>query len=107
MWDGFTSSIMEIENSFSRNRCRYLKSSTTGLDIDFYIPSEQTAIQVCLQVNDQSAGREVGNLLKAAAIMPDLCRLIIVISEGSPSRHPDHAEIELIPIDVFLLKGLK
>lgn len=85
----------------------YLKSSATGLDIDFYIPSEHTAIQVCLQVNDQSAGREVGNLLKAAAIMPDLCRLIIVTSEGSPSRHPDHAEIELIPIDVFLLKGLK
>ena len=84
----------------------YLKSSTTGLDIDFYIPSEHTAIQVCLQVNDQSAGREVGNLLKASATMPDLSRLIVVTSEGSVSRHPDHPEIELIPIDFFLLKGL-
>ena len=84
----------------------YLKSSTTGLDIDFYIPSERFAIQVCLQVNNQSAGREVGNLLKASATMPDFSRLIIVTSEGSPTRHPDHPEIELIPIDVFLLKGL-
>ena len=84
----------------------YLKSSTTGLDIDFFIPSEHTAIQVCLQVNDHSADREIGNLLKASAIMPDLNRLIIVTSEGACSRHPDHSEIELIPIDVFLLKGL-
>ena len=84
----------------------YLKSSSAGLDIDFYIPSEHTAIQVCLQVNDRSSGREIGNLLKASASMPDLSRLIIVTSEGSPSRHPDRPEIELIPIDVFLLKGL-
>ena len=84
----------------------YLKSSTTGLDIDFYIPSEHTAIQVCLQVNDQSAGREIGNLLKASATMSDVRRLIIITSEGTPSRLPDHSEIELIPVDVFLLKGL-
>ncbi len=83
----------------------YLKSSATGLDVDFYIPSEHAAIQVCLQVNDQSAGREIGNLLKAAESMPDLSRLIIVTSEGVPARHPDHPEIEMIPIDVFLLKG--
>lgn len=46
-----------------------------------------------------------GNL-KASSLMPDLNRLIIVTSEGSLSRHPAHPEIELIPIDIFLLKGL-
>ncbi len=70
------------------------------------IPSEHAAIQVCLQINDQSAGCEISNLLKASATLPDLSRLIVVASEGSPSRHPEHPEIELIPIDVFLLKGL-
>ncbi len=84
----------------------YLKSSVTGLDVDFFIPSEHAAIQVSLQVNDLSADREIGNLLKASAGMPELNRLVIVTSEGSPSRHPEHPEIELIPIDVFLLKGL-
>ena len=84
----------------------YLKSSATGLDVDFYIPSEHTAIQVCLEINDHSADREIGNLLKASAGMPDLNRLVIVTSEGSLSRYPPHPEIELIPIDVFLLKGL-
>ena len=83
----------------------YIKSSVTGLDIDFYIPSEQTAIQVCLDLNDQSSDRETGSLLKASSLMPDLNRLIIVTSEGTPSKHPDHPEIDLIPIDVFMLKG--
>ncbi len=83
----------------------YIKSSVTGLDIDFYIPSEQTAIQVCLDLNDQSSDRETGNLLKASSLMPDLNRLIIVTSEGTPSKHPDYPEIDLIPIDVFMLKG--
>ncbi|MBR0462760.1 MAG: ATP-binding protein [Clostridia bacterium] len=84
----------------------YLKSSATGLDIDFYIPSEYAAIQVRMKISDQSADREIGNLLKASDTMPELKRLIIVTSEGTLSKHPEHPEIELIPIDVFLLKGL-
>ena len=83
----------------------YLKSSVTGLDIDFYIPSEQTAIQVCLQLNDQSADREINNLLKASDAMKELTRLIIVTSEGAISQHPQYPQITLIPIDAFLLKG--
>ena len=84
----------------------YLKSSVTGIDIDFYVPSEGAAIQVCLALNEQSANRETDNLMKAAATMPEIKRLIIVTSEGKAARHPEHPEIELIPIDVFLLKGL-
>ena len=38
--------------------------------------------------------------------LPEIKRLIIVTSEGKAARHPEHPEIELIPIDVFLLKGL-
>ena len=83
----------------------YIKSSVTGLDIDFYIPSEQTAIQVCFDLNDQSSDREIGNLLKASSLMPDLKRLIIITAEGTPSKNPDYPKIDLIPMDVFLLKG--
>ena len=59
-----------------------------------------------MKISDQSADREIGNLLKASDTMPELKRLIIVTSEGTLSKHPEHPEIELIPIDVFLLKGL-
>ena len=82
----------------------YLKSSVTAIDVDFYLPSAQTALQVCLQLNDQSADREIGNLLKASAAMPELKRLIIVTAEGAAARHSDHPEIELLPIDSFLLQ---
>ncbi len=84
----------------------YIKSAVTGIDIDFYIPSEHAAVQVCLHLNDQSADREINNLLKGSESMPELHRLIVVTSDGNPSRHPAHTRIELIPVDVFLLKGL-
>ena len=84
----------------------YLKSASTGIDIDFFIPSEHTVIQVCTQLNDQSAEREISSLIKAKDTMPELERFMIVVSDGIPSRLPDHPEIELIPIDYFLLKGL-
>ena len=84
----------------------YIRSAATGIDIDFFIPSEHAAVQVCLDLNDQSADREVSSLAKASSMMPDLKRLIIITSEGSSSGLAGHPEIELIPVDVFLLKGL-
>ena len=74
--------------------------------IYFFIPSERAAVQVCMELNDQSAGREISNLLKASTGMREVERLIIVTAEGERSRHPEHPEIELIPIDHFLLTGL-
>lgn len=84
----------------------YLKSAVTGIDVDFYIPSEHVAIQVCSHLNDHSSDREVNSLLKASAAMPDLDRLLIVTLEETSPAYSDHSDIELIPIDLFLLKGL-
>ena len=84
----------------------YIKSAVTGLDIDFYILSEHTAIQVCLELNNQSSGREIDNLIKASACMPDLNRLIVIIYDETDLMHPDRDKVEVLPIDVFMLKGL-
>ena len=84
----------------------YIKSAATGLDVDFYIPAERTAIQVCLQLNDQSSDREIDNLIRASTYMSDLERLIIVTYDEAMSNHPDLSGIEILPIDVFMLKGL-
>ena len=84
----------------------YIKSAATGLDVDFYIPAERTAIQVCLQLNDQSSYREIDNLIRASTYMSDLERLIIVTYDEAMSNHPDLSGIEILPIDVFMLKGL-
>ncbi len=84
----------------------YIKSAATGLDIDFYIPSEHAAIQVCLQLNDQSSDREIDNLIHASACMPDLTRLILITTDEASSNRPDCSRIEIIPIDIFMLNGL-
>lgn len=88
------------------NEVYYIKSATTGLDIDFYVPSEHTAIQVCLQLNEQSSGREIDNLIKASACISGLDRLIIITYDEAVSNNPDLSKVEVLPIDVFLLKGL-
>lgn len=85
----------------------YIKSAATGLDIDFYLPSEHTAIQVCLQLNDQSSEREIDNLIKASANMPDLEKLIIVTYDEAMSNNPVPSKVKVLPIDVFLLKGFR
>ncbi len=85
----------------------YIKSAATGLDIDFYIPSEHAAIQVCLQLNDQSSDREIDNLINASACMPDLTRLILITADEVSSNHPDCSRIEMMPIDIFMLNGLE
>ena len=72
----------------------------------FCIPSEHAIIQVCLQLNDQSSDREIDNLIKASAYLSDLERLIIVTYDESVLNDPDLSKIEVLPIDVFLLKGL-
>ena len=48
----------------------------------------------------------MNSLLKASAAMPDLDRLLIVTLEETSPAYSDHSDIELIPIDLFLLKGL-
>ena len=57
-------------------------------------------------MNDQSSGREIDNLIKASACMSDLERLIIVTYDEAMSNDPDLSKVEVLPIDVFLLKGL-
>lgn len=94
-----------LKRHYAEEVC-YIQSASTGIDIDFYIPSEHAAIQVCLQLNDQSSEREIDNLMKASANMPELKRLMIVTAEGTASKRLDPSPIELVPIDLFLLHGL-
>lgn len=48
-----------------QDRVFFIKSSKTGLDIDFFIPEEKTLIQVAYSLNDSSKKREVESLKKA------------------------------------------
>ena len=83
----------------------YYKSSQTGVDIDFYLPEENTAIQVAYSLGDAEE-REVRSLITFADKTKDHHRLIIVTYEDEGIIERDGHTIEVIPIHKFLLSEM-
>ena len=80
----------------------YFKSSQTGIDIDFYLPEQKTAIQVAYKLGDAEE-RETRSLLHLAEKSKDIEKLIIVTNEEERIIEKNGIEIEVIPIHKFLL----
>ena len=80
----------------------YFKSSQTGIDIDFYLTEEKTAIQVAYALGDAEE-REVKSLLSFAAKTEGKKRLLIVTYEEEKTIEKDGCIIEVIPLYKFLL----
>lgn len=75
-----------------------------GVEVDFYIPDEEIAIQVCYNLSSDSDTfeREVGALIKLQNILP--CRrMIIVTKDEERTIEIDGKVIEVIPIYQWLL----
>ena len=82
----------------------YLKSEKTGIDVDFYLPEYGAAIQVCADLNDLTAERETGSLIRLAKNMKEVRRLIVVSRDPKKeTRITDHGRIEIIPAEQFYL----
>lgn len=81
----------------------YYKSSQTGVDIDFYIPEDRTAIQVAYSLAEAEE-REVKNLLSFAERTGSDHRLVIVTFEEERVIEKDGYTIEVMPIYKFLLQ---
>lgn len=84
----------------------YLKSSRIKVDIDFYLPSQKTAIQVAFSINESSYEREIGNLLRLAKVDNSVEHFIIVTGEEEKHIEEDGVSIETIPLYKFLLGDL-
>ena len=82
----------------------YYKSSKTGIDIDFYIPSTGTMIQVAYSIEGDAYDREVSNLKKAFGKIDGVSQLIIITHNESKLIQIGNAEIEVIPAFRFLLE---
>lgn len=89
-----------------REEFYYLKSEKTGIDIDFYVPENRTAVQVAYSILDTAAyDREVGNLLKLASSFSEVKRFIIVTLGEEKIIQRDGIEIEVLPLYRFLLEA--
>ena len=81
----------------------FLKSAKSGIDVDFYLPEQSTAIQVCADLNESSFDRETENLIKLKNNLPDVRELFIVTLEGGTTLERSGATIRVIPATEFLL----
>ncbi len=80
----------------------YYKSSQTGVDIDFYLPEENCAIQVAYSI-DTAEDRETKNLISFAAKTEGKQHLMIVTNEEERTITKDGLTIEVIPVHKFIL----
>ena len=75
-----------------------------GVEVDFYIPEEQWAIQVSYSIKDlETKERETDALIKLSKVLPCRRLLIITFDEESVLQMDNHARIEVIPVWKWLL----
>ena len=81
----------------------YIKSSKTGIDVDFYIPEDDLAIQVAYSIEGDARAREIDNLCKLAKENPGT-RLIILTHSEEETIEAGENVIEVIPCARYILK---
>ena len=75
-----------------------------GVEVDFYIPEEQWAIQVSYSIKDlETKERETDALIKLSKVLPCRRLLIITFDEESVLQMDNHARIEVVPVWKWLL----
>ena len=76
----------------------------SGVEVDFYIPSEELAIQVCHSFNDaQTLKREKEGLLKITKVLPCRRRTIITY-DTADTLHDEQGEIDVVPCWQWLIE---
>ncbi len=80
----------------------YFKSSQTGIDIDFYLPEENCAIQVAYSL-ETAEDRETKSLISFAEKTEGIQRLIIVTNEEERTITKGDHIIEVVPVYKYLL----
>lgn len=74
-----------------------------GVEVDFYIPEDELAIQVCYSLSDsETFDREIKALLKLSSVLP--CKKLMVITRNEERKlEMDGKTIEISPIWKWLL----
>jgi Predicted ATPase (AAA+ superfamily) len=106
--DGNTSLLenmvaMNLLRKYGRNDAVFFYNK--GLEVDFYIPDEALAIQVCydLDNSDGTFDREVAALIKLSKVL-ECKKLMIITRDAEQTLRIDNKTIEVIPAWKWLLK---
>jgi predicted AAA+ superfamily ATPase len=87
------------------NDLYYFKSSTTGIDIDFYLPSLSTAIQVTYTLNPLDFTRETKSFVTLSKDEQYSVKnyLIVTLEDDEKTLDIDGIKISVIPLYKYLL----
>ncbi len=104
--------LSDAETSLLENLCaihlykRYgdeLYYYNKGIEVDFYIPSDQLAIQVCYDMKaDMTVDREKGALIKLASHL-EIKRAMIITRDSEGEIEEEGLKIEVMPVWKWLL----
>lgn len=83
----------------------FFKSAKTGIDVDFYIPGEGTAIQAAYSLTDSSYKREISSLVMLAKADPAIKRLRVITYEEEADLEISGMKIEVLPAYRFFLES--
>ncbi|MCL2329249.1 MAG: ATP-binding protein [Bacteroidetes bacterium] len=86
---------------YGRHDAVYFYNS--GVEVDFYVPDEQLAVQACYSLSDiETYNREVNALLQLAKRI-EIKKMLIISKDEEQSISIENLEIEVIPIWKWLL----
>lgn len=92
-----------LKRNYEKN-LYYIKSSKTNIDIDFFVSTTNTAIQVCYStINEDVLSREIDSLVKFAKHQETPTRLLIVTYGDKKEIDINGIHVEIIPLLDFLL----
>lgn len=93
---------MNLLRKFGRENAVYFYNH--GIEVDFYIPDEETAIQVSYSLTDnETFDRETKALVKFSSIVP-CSRLMIITRDEEHTIELEEQRIEIIPVWKWLLE---
>jgi len=70
----------------------------SGIEVDFYVPSERLAVQVCYSLQDaETRKREINALLKMSGRI-DVKRMVVITKDEENTFSEQEMEIEVIPV---------
>ena len=95
---------LSLVRLYGHESVHYIKSSKTGLDIDFFIPSSGEVFQVSWVLDSLSSTREIMGLVKARKLIEEASRFIILTYDTESIIHMDDFDIEVIPLWKWMLK---
>ncbi|MCL2040852.1 MAG: ATP-binding protein [Bacteroidales bacterium] len=104
--DGNTSLLenlvaVTLLRKYGRNDAVYFYNK--GVEVDFYVPEIQTAIQVCYSMNDiETSKREVNALLQFAKRL-EIKKMLVITRDEENKITENGINIEIIPVWKFLI----